>query len=163
MATDQTRTQRQAAAKKAAATRQRNAAKRSASATKASARQTGRTASATARSTARSGRTTTKGAARTAGRQFDAATTRLEAVSRQVERAVLIQIGAAASARDALLQTAQTYTSRARMTRELNRFERRGDRAVRQSRQALNRRRRGVEHDLKDLRSNVTDRVGAGR
>lgn len=156
---EQTRTQRQAAGKKAAATRKRTAAKRSATATKSSARQTRRTATASARSTARSGRSTGKGAARTAGRQFEAATNRIEAVSRQVERVVLIQIGAAATVRDTLLQTAQTYADQGRRSGELNRLERRGDRLVRSSRRALVRRRREVEHDLNDLRTEAADTV----
>src|SRR4051812_50149842 len=87
----QTKTQRQAAAKKAAATRKRNAAAQSGSRAKTSARST----ASSARRTGRSARTTAKQAARTGERGADAATTRLEAFGRQAQRALLIPVGAA--------------------------------------------------------------------
>ena len=48
-------------------------------------------------------------------------------MGRQAERALLIQVGAAAELRDRLAETAQTYTNLTKVTRELNRFERRGE------------------------------------
>ena len=144
----QTRTQRQAAAKKAAATRKRNSARRSNQRTTASARRTARTA----RATGRSARTTAKQAARTTSRRAAAETTRLEGFARQAERAVLIPVGAALSARDQVIDTVQTYTSRDRARREFNRFERRGATALRRSR-------RTVERQTKDVRREVGSRA----
>ena len=125
----QTKTQRQAAGKKAAATRKQNAAKRSASATKASAGRTTRRASATTKSAQR----TSRQATRTAGRGIDAATARLDAFASQAQRALLIQLGAAATLRDNLAQTAQTYTNLDKVVRELDRFERRGERVLKRT------------------------------
>ena len=82
----QTRTQRQAAAKKAAATRKRNAARHS------------------------RGRNTTR-------RRAEAEITRIEALGRSAERALLIPIGAAAEARERLTKTARTATDRRRTRR----------------------------------------------
>jgi|SRR5579884_907120 len=123
MATE-TRTRRQAVAKKSQATRKSAAARRSGSATKASARRT----VTSAKTTGHHAGTTTKQASRTAGRRLDAAATRIGAFGRQAERALLIQVGALVSARDALVRTARRYSSLDRVTRELNRFERRGER-----------------------------------
>jgi len=126
MATE-TQTQRSAAGTKAAATRKRTAAKRSASRTKASATQT----RSAARSTARSARSTATEAGRTAGRRADAASSSFEALVREAERAlVLIPVGAALEARDAAVKQVRTYTDRRTARREFNRFERRGERAL---------------------------------
>ncbi len=144
----QSRLKRQTAAKKAAATRKTNAAKRSASTTKGSARRTTRSA----KSSARSGATTAKQAARTTGHGLDAATTRIDALGRQAQRAVMIQLGAAIALRDAVSQIAETYSNLDRALLELNRFERRGEAAVRRGKQTLRRRRRGVEHDVRSAR-----------
>jgi hypothetical protein len=141
---NQTRTQRQAAAKKAAATRKRNAAKRSTTATKTSARRTARSAA----STARSSQTTTKQAARATGRRLDAAAERVDAFGRQAQRVLLIQLGAADAARDALSKTVRTYTSLDRAVREFRQFERRGERVMRRSRQTFRRQRRDIEHGV---------------
>ena len=129
----QTPVQRQAAAKRAAATRKRNAAKRSASATKASARRTRGTASGTARSarrTARTAGTTGASAAGTAAKAADAAGTRLGAAARNAQRVVLIPVGALATAGEAVRRAAETYTNSGRRTRQLDRFERRGAQAL---------------------------------
>jgi hypothetical protein len=122
----QTKTARQAAGNKAAATRKRNAANRSATRTKASATQTKNSA----RSTASAARATATQATRTAGRRADAATSRLESLAHQAERAVLIPVGAALEARDAAVRTVRVYADRRTGRRELNRFERRGARAL---------------------------------
>ncbi len=153
MATN-TRTRRQASAKKAAATRKENATRRSASATKSSARRTGSSARSTgraAKSTARQSKRTTTQAARTGAAGLDAATTRLEALGRQAERALMIQIGAATALRDAVVSTAQTYSNLDRVVRELNNFERRGERVVKGQRRTLTRRRSALEHEMSSV------------
>jgi hypothetical protein len=122
MATE-TKTQREAAGNKAAATRKRNTAKRSATRAKASATQT----RSAARSTARAARST----ATEANRRADAATSSFEALVRQAERAmVLIPVGAALEARDAAVNTVRTYTQPRSARLEFNRFERRGEKAL---------------------------------
>lgn len=127
MATE-TQTQRQEAANKAAATRKRTAARRSASRTKASATQTQNAA----KGTARAARSTASEASRTANRRVEAATSSLDAVVRQAERAMLlIPVGAALEARDAAVSAVRTYTRPHTAWRELNRFERRGEQALR--------------------------------
>jgi len=144
----QTRTQRQAAAKKAAATRKRNSAKQSSGTAKASARRTTRSA----KGTGRAARTTAKQAARATARRASAETTRFEAVARQAERAVLIPVGAALEARDRVNATVRTYSD-SRLTRQqLNRFERRGATALRRNRRA-------VERQAKDVRDSVETRA----
>lgn len=132
----QTPTQRQAAAKRGAATRKRNDAKRSASATRTSARRTRGAATGTARSarsTARTAGTTTTYAAHTAAKAVDTASTQLGAVARNAQRAVLIPVGALAIAGDAVRRTAQTYASSARRARRLDQLELRGSRALARS------------------------------
>jgi hypothetical protein len=141
----QTPTQRQAAAKRGAATRKRNAAKRSASATKTSARRTRCAATRTTRnvrSTARTAGTTTTYAAGTAAKAVDSAGSQLGAVARSAQRAVLIPVGAVALAGDAVRRTAQTYASSARRGRRLDQLERRGARALAQGRRSVGRRAR---------------------
>lgn len=140
----QTKTQRQAAAKKAAATRKRNAAAQSGSRAKSSARST----ASSARSTGRSAKTTAKQAARTGGRGADAATTRLEAVGRQAQRVLLIPLGAALEAGDRIAETASIYSNRTKAQRRLRQFERRGE-------QAFRRNRRTIEREARDLRREV--------
>jgi hypothetical protein len=78
----------------------------------------------------RGARTTGRHATSTATQGIDAATTRLGALGRQAQRALLIQIGAAASVGDKVRNTARTYSKLDRVARELNRFERRGARAL---------------------------------
>jgi hypothetical protein len=141
----QTPTQRQAAAKRAAATRKRNAAKRSATTTRTSARRTGGAASGTARNaraTARSAGTTTTRAAETAARSASAAGTQLGAIGRHAQRALLIPVGAVAAAGDAVKRAAETYTNRRRLARQLDRFELRGARTLDRGRRRVVRRAR---------------------
>lgn len=143
----QTPTQRQAAAQRAAATRKRNQTKRSAAATKSAARRT----RSSATQAGRQARGTTRQASRTATRGLGAATTRLGAVGRSAQRALLIQVGAAATVGDKVRQTARTYTSLDLVQRELNRFERRGDKAISRRQRTLNRQRRDVADRVKHL------------
>jgi hypothetical protein len=155
----QTRTQRQAAAKKAAATRKRGTAKESAQRTKASARRTTRSA----HSSRRAARATAKGAARTTTRGAAAEATRLHGVARQAERFVLVPVGAVLEARDAIAQTLATYTNGDSARRQLNRFERRGERALRRNRHLVadqvTEAGRGVEDRATDLQSGTEELV----
>jgi hypothetical protein len=158
----QTRTQRQAAAKKAAATRKRNSAKQSSGTAKASARRTTRSA----KGTGRAARTTAKQAARATARRASAETTRFEAVARQAERAVLIPVGAALEARDRVNATVRTYSDSQLTRRQLNRFERRGATALRRNRRAVERQAKDVRdsvetraNELQSSANNVVDRV----
>jgi hypothetical protein len=138
----QTPRQRSAAARKAAATRKRNASRRSASATRSAARRTAR------------------GAGRTTARRADAASTRLGAFGREVERALLIPVGATLTARDAI---ADAVTTRSRFRRQLARFERRGATAVRRNRQIVERRARGARSEANDIVGRVQQRFNGGR
>jgi hypothetical protein len=144
----QTRTQRQAAAKKAAATRKRNAAKQGSGATKASARRM----TGSAQSTARAMRTTSQQAARGIARHASAESTRLGDVARQAERGMLISIGAALEARDRVTATFRTYRDGRLSRQQLNRIERRGATALRRNRRA-------VERQAKDVRESVESRA----
>jgi hypothetical protein len=133
----QTKTQREQAGKKAAATRKRNAASRSTTATRRSATQTRRTAKRTTRSASRSAaqtgqsaRTTALTASTAVARELDAATNRVEALALGARRGVAIQVGAALEAGDAVKRTAQFAVRTANRRRTLNRLERRGERAL---------------------------------
>ncbi len=118
---------------------------------RASARRTTGSASATTQSARRTG----KQATRTASRRIDAATTRLDAFATQAQRALLIQVGAAATLRDNIAQTAQTYTNFDKMARELDRFERRGERVLKRSQQTAKRNRREVARDVRHAQDGV--------
>lgn len=129
----QTRTQREQAGKKAAATRKRNAANRASSATRRSATQTRRSARQTTRSASRTGqsaRTTALTGSTAIARELDAAGDRLEALALGARRGVAIQVGAALEARDAVKRTAEFAVRTASRRRTLNRLERRGERAL---------------------------------
>ena len=132
----QTKTQRQAAAKKAAATRKRNSARQSGGTAKASARRT----RSSAQDTGRAARRTAKQAASATARRAEAETTRLGAVARQAERVVLIPVGAALETRDRVTDTVRTYTDTRLTHQELNRFERRGANALGRTRRTAERR-----------------------
>ena len=144
----QTRTQRQAAAKKAAATRKRQSANQSSGNAKAAARRTAKSA----RSSANSARTTSRNGALTAARRLSAERFRLEAVGRQAERVVLIPVGAALEARDRIAAIVRTYGDRELARKRLNRFERRGATALRRNRRTL-------ERHAKDARNGVETRA----
>ena len=132
----QTKTQRQAAAKKAAATRKRNSARQSGGTAKASARRT----RSSAQDTGRAARRTAKQAASATAHRAEAETTRLGAVARQAERVVLIPVGAALETRDRVTDTVRTYTDTRLTRQELNRFERRGANALGRTRRTAERR-----------------------
>ena len=142
--TEPTRTQRQAAAKKAGATRKRNSARQSAGTAKASLRR----AATSAQSTGRAARTESEQAVRAATRRLSAEKTRVEAIARQAERGVLVPVGAVLEARDRVAETVRTYSDSRRAGQQLNRFERRGATALRRNRRA-------VERQAKDVRDAV--------
>ena len=144
----QTRTQRQAAAKKAAATRKQNYARQSSGTAKASVRRT----TTSAQSTGRAARTASKQAGRATARGVLAEKTRFEAVARQGERVILIPVGAALEARDRVAATIRTYSDSRLARQQLNRFERRGATVLR-------RKRRAVERQAKDVRDSVESRA----
>jgi hypothetical protein len=158
----QTRTQRQAAAKKAAATRKRKSARQSSGTAKAAARRS----ASSAQSTGRSAATASRQRARTAAVRFSAEKAYLEAIARRGERAVLIPVGAALEARDRIAALLRTYGDRTALRSRLKRFERRGANALRRNRRAVERQarevRNGVEHRANGFQSQasqVVDRV----
>ena len=148
----QTRTQRQAAAKKAAATRKRNQASSRTTAAKRSARSTQRATG----EASRNARGAVTQATRAATRGFEAGALRVDAVGRQIERAFLIQVGAVLEARDATVKTVRTYTRRGSLKTRLRRFERRGESALRRST-------RRVQREVKSTRRDIDRQAGALR
>jgi hypothetical protein len=92
-----------------------------------------------------------------------ASASRFGAVGRQAQRAVLIQVGAAVTVGDKVRQAARTYSSRDVVTRELNRFERRGARAVSRQRRTLTRQRRELQRDAQQARRAVERQVNSLR
>ena len=144
----QTRTQRQAAAKKAAATRKRNSARQSSETAKASVRRT----TTSAQSTGRAARTASRQAGRATARRVSAEKTRFEAVARQAERGVLIPVGAVLEARDRVAAIIRTYSDSRLARQQLNRFERRGATVLRRKRWA-------VERQAEDVRGSVESRA----
>jgi hypothetical protein len=75
-------------------------------------------------------------------RSVDAAGTQLGAVSTGAQRVLLTAVGALASAGDAIVRNAQTYTDPGRLSRQLDRFERRGTRVLDRGRRQVRRRTR---------------------
>src|SRR3954467_7013990 len=118
----QTRTQRQAVAKRAAASRRRRSASQGGGTAKAAARRT----ATSAQSAGRSAATASRQGARTAAVRFSAEKAYLEAIARRGERAVLIPIGVALDTRDQVTALLRTYGDRDVLRDRLNRFERRG-------------------------------------
>jgi hypothetical protein len=80
-------------------------------------------------------------------------------LGRQAQRALLIQIGAAATVGDKVRQTARTYTKLDSVTRELDRFERRGERTVNRQQRALSRRGRELQHDVRSAPRDAAQQV----
>lgn len=152
----QTKTARQAAGSQASATRKRNAAKRSAKSTRTSAKQT----TNAARGTARAARSTAKQAARTGDRRPEVAASGLQVLARQAERALLIPVGAALEARDAAVSTVRTYSDRRTAKRELDRFERRGESALRRNRRRLERQVREARRDAAKRTNGLSSSAG---
>ncbi|HEX8857021.1 MAG TPA: hypothetical protein VF752_15605 [Thermoleophilaceae bacterium] len=133
----QTQTKRRATAKKGAATRQRSTARRSASSTRSNARRT------------------TKSAASTATQRAKAEATGLQAVALQAERAVLVPVGAALTARDSIVENVKPYTSRETAQREISRLQRRVEVNLRKFERRGTTARNQLERDLKRNRTKV--------
>src|SRR4051794_2961516 len=104
----QTQTQRRASAKKAAATRKRNTSRSTASRTRSSARSTASGATSTATSRAK------------------AEASGIQAFALQAERAVLIPVGAALTARDNVVENVKPFTSRPTADRATSNLQPRG-------------------------------------
>jgi hypothetical protein len=155
----QTKTQRQAAAQKAAATRKRNTAAQTSGRAKASARRT----AGSAETTGRAARTTAKQAGEATSQRGAAEATRLQAAARRAQRAVYVPVGALLEARDSVAGTVRTYTDPRRARRQFDRFERRGERALRRNRGVVKRQvteaRRGVEIRANDVQTGTEDLV----
>jgi hypothetical protein len=144
----QTQTQRRASAKKAAATRKRNTSRSTASRTRSSAR------------------STASGATNTATSRAKAEATGIQAFALQAERAVLIPVGAALTARDNVVENVKPFTSRTTAEREisklqrrvatnLRKYERRGTTARNKLQRELKRNRTQVERFVRTNRRNI--------
>ncbi len=141
MATTQTATQRKATAQKAAATRRRNAAKRSQSARKA------------------------------AETRAQAELNTLQVVQAQAERALLIPVGAALEARDAVIDVTKPYVDgresaekefkglQKRVGTSLRKYERRGSTARNRAVREVKRTRTRVERELRQRRNKAVRTV----
>ena len=155
----QTKTQRQAAARKAAATRKRNAAKQGTRQAKGSARRTVQSAKRTGRAAGR----TAKQTARSSARRVEAESTGLGAVAEQAQRGVLIPIGAALEARDRVRDSLRVWTKRSTARQRLNRYERRGATALRRNRRDIERQvkaaRRSVQNGASDVQASAEDLI----
>jgi hypothetical protein len=82
------------------------------------------------------------GAVQTAARTADAAETQLGAVATSAQRVVLTAVGAIATAGDTVKRNVKTFTDRGQLSRQLDRFERRGTRLLKQGRRQVRRRAR---------------------
>lgn len=148
----QSRTTRESAGAKAAATRKKNATKRSTAAKKAAATRSanrGGSARSTATSQAKASASRSRtNAARTAAEAKDEIRTPLTRAGDIAEKIVLVPVGVALTARDEVVATFEdlrsSYGSRTKAKQELNRFERRGSSAV-----------KGIERDAKKTRTRV--------
>ena len=141
----QTENQRKATAQKAAATRRRNAAKRSQSARKA------------------------------AETRAKAELNTLQAVQAQAERAVLIPVGAALTARDVVVEVTKPYVASresaekeiervaGRVQTNLRKFERRGNTARNRTVRGAKKTRTRVERELRQRRNGVVKAVKQNR
>ena len=151
----QTRTQRQAAAKKAAATRKRNYARQTSGTAKASVRHT----TTSAQSTGHAARTASKQAGRATARRVMAEKTRFAAVARQAERVILIPVGAALEAGDRAAATIRTYSDSRLARQQLDRFERRGATVLGRKRRAVKRQAKGVRDTVESRANGVQSRA----
>jgi hypothetical protein len=159
---------RSAAGKKAAATRKRTAAKQAtrvvtmdAKRTAGDARKSADTVTADTRRTVSAART----AARAAGRASEAeAKVRATQVRQFAERSVDLPVGVGLIARDSLVSTVRGLTTtlgnRARMERELTRYERRGASARNRFERQVEHTRTSFERGVRERRSRVTKLMG---
>jgi hypothetical protein len=159
---------RSAAGKKAAATRKRTAAKKAtrvvtmdAKRTAGDARKSADTVTGDAKRTASAART----AARAAGQASEAeAKVRVAQVRQLAERSVDLPVGVSLVARDSLVSTVRGLTTtlgnRARMERELTRYERRGASVRNRFERQVEQTRSSFERGVRERRSRVTKLVG---
>lgn len=152
---EQTRTQRRAAGKQAAATRKQSESRRRAAAARGSARSGKRAAGAVAKDAQGTATQTSRAMAR----GLEAGALRMDVVGRQLERALLIEVGAALDARDALASTVRKFSSRRKITTRIRRWERRGETALRRSRRRVkhdvNHARRDLDRQARELRADA--------
>ena len=86
--------------------------------------------------------------------------TRLEALARQAERALLIPVGVALEARDRVIETAQTYSTPTKAKRRFDRFERRGATALRRNRRTLEREARELRREVEARADQASSEAG---
>ena len=141
---EQTRTQRQAAGKRAPASRRQTESRQRAAAARRSARSGQRAAGAVSRDAQGAATQATRAVAR----GLEAGALRMDAFGRQVERALLIEVGAVLEARDAVTGTVRTFSNRRKVSTRLRKWERRGEAALRRSRRRVQ---RDVSHARRDL------------
>jgi hypothetical protein len=80
---------------------------------------------------------------------------RIDELGRRAQRVLYIQVGVAATARDALLRNVQTISQPSKLVKELDQYERRGARALGRSERAVNRRRRDLQHEVRKVQRGV--------
>jgi hypothetical protein len=71
----------------------------------------------------------------------------------------LIPVGAAAVASDKVRQTARSYSTVTRVSRELDKFERRGRRVLDRNQRAFGRRRQELEREVRSTRRDLESRA----
>src|SRR2546423_4033883 len=159
--TGTTQTQKSANARKASTRRSTAATKRSTAAKKAAQTRAQRSGATARRRTSTAAKSRATSAQTTTGRQAD---TTLGALA---ERAALTYVGAALVARDNVIETVDEfrtkYGTRSKAERkletQLNRFERRGDKARRSLEREVKRTRTRVERELRQRRNRVRRQV----
>ena len=157
------RTTRETAGVKAAATRKKNATKRSTAAKKAAATRAANRGAAARSTTARKAKATAArsrtNAARTAADAKNEIQTPLARATEVAEKVVLVPVGAALIARDEVVATfddlRSSYGSTAKAKQELRRFERRGSSAVKGVERDARKTRTRVERELRQRRSRL--------
>jgi hypothetical protein len=149
---------------KTAATKRSTSAKRAA--TTRAARGTTANAKRAERKVASQARTEARRAERQAERRFDAVRSQVEQVGEDVlarveqagevaEKVVLTSVGAVLVARDNVAELRETYSTPARVRREINRFERRGTTARNRLERDVKKARTRVERELRLRRREI--------
>ena len=131
-----TGTQRSTNARKASTRRSTGATKRSTTAKKAAQTRAAKSGSTARRRTTTAAKSRARTAQRTTARETRQAELTLQNVA---ERAVLIPVGAALEAGDRVANTVRTYSDTRLARQELNRFERRGAKALGRTRRTAER------------------------
>jgi hypothetical protein len=145
-------TQNTSRTQRSSTTRKRTPAQRSATAKRAAATRQGQSATASARRTRSSAAGTSKNGAK-------AQESTIEVLATQAQRALLIPVGATLIARDNVVETVKPYVKRTTASREvsknLKRYERRGNTARNQLERQLKRTRTQLERSLRQRRVKV--------